>query len=69
MNDASSHRSLILDDESYSNMLRAVKETQILLKNNQPLTLKYYWRLKRYDVIIDTEKLTESVLIVAPCIL
>jgi len=62
LNDSSSHRSLPLDDERYSNMLREVKEAQILRKNNQPLTPKHYRRLKRYDVmkIGDTEKLTES---------
>ena len=37
LNDASSHRSLLLDDVRYSNILRAVKEAQILRKNNQPL--------------------------------
>ena len=33
----------------------------ILRKNNQPLTSKHYWRLKRYEImkIVDTEKLTE----------
>jgi len=30
LNDASSHRSLLLDDEHYNNILRAVKEAQIL---------------------------------------
>ena len=62
LNDASSHMSLLLDDERYNNMLREVKEAQILRKNNQPLTSKHYRRLKRYDVmqIGDTEKLTES---------
>jgi hypothetical protein len=58
-NDASSHRSLFLDKERYNNILRDVKEVQILRKNNQPLTSKHYRRLKRYDVmkIDDTQKL------------
>ena len=62
MNDASSHRSLFLDNERYSNILREVKEAQILRKNNQPLTSKHYQHGKRYDVmkIGDTQKLTES---------
>ena len=62
LNDASSHRSLLLDDGRYSNMLREVKEAQILRKNNQPLTSKHYRRLKRYDVlkIGDSDKLIES---------
>jgi len=62
LNDASSHRSLLLDEERYSNILREVKEVKILRKNKQPLTSKHYRRLKRYDVmkIGDTEKLTES---------
>jgi hypothetical protein len=63
LNEASSHRSLFLDNERYSNILREVKEAQIFRKNNQPLTSKHYRRLKRYDVmnIGDTEKLIESV--------
>jgi len=62
LNDASSHRSLFLDNEHYNNTLRGVKEAQILRKNNQPLTSKHYRRLKRYEVmkIGDTQKLTES---------
>jgi len=62
LNDASSHRSLFLDNERYNNILREVKEAQILRKNNQPLTSKHYRRIKRYDVmkIGDTQKLTES---------
>jgi len=61
-NDASSHRSLFLHNERYSNILREVKEAQVLRKNNQPLTAKHYRRLKRCDVmkIGDTQKLTES---------
>ena len=47
LNDASSHRSLLLDNERYNNISREVKEAQILRKNNQPLTSKHYWRLKR----------------------
>ena len=45
-----------------NNILREVKKAQILRKNNQPLTSKYYRRLKRYDVmkVGDTQKLTES---------
>ena len=60
--DASSHRSLFLDNERYINILREVKEAQILRKNNQPLTTKHCRRLKRYDVtkIGDTPKLIES---------
>ena len=44
------------------NILREVKKAQILRKNNQPLTLKHYRRLKRYNVIKigDTQKITES---------
>jgi len=38
LNDASSRRSLFLDNERYDNILREVKEAQILRKNNQPLT-------------------------------
>jgi len=62
LNDASSHRSLFLDNERYNNILREVKEAQILRKNNQPLTTKHYRRLQRYDVtkIGDTQKLIES---------
>jgi len=45
LNDASSHRSLFLDNERYNNILQEVKETQILRKNNQPLTSKHYRRL------------------------
>jgi len=47
LNDSSSHRSLFLDNEGYSNILREVKEAQILRKNNYPLTSKHYRRLKR----------------------
>jgi len=62
LNDASSHRSLFLDKERYDNILREIKEAQILRKNNQSLTSKHYRRLKRYDVmkIGDTQKLNES---------
>jgi len=45
--DASSHWSLFLDNERYKNILREVKEAQILRKNNQPLNTKHYRRLKR----------------------
>jgi len=38
LNYASSRRSLFLDNERYNNILREVKEAQILRKNNQPLT-------------------------------
>jgi len=47
LNDASRQRSLFLDNERYNNILRDVKEAQILRKNNQPLTSKHYRRLKR----------------------
>ena len=47
LNDASSHRSLFLDNESYDK----TKEAQILRKKKQPLTSKHYRRLKRYDVM------------------
>jgi len=62
MNEASSHGSLLLHIERYNNILREVKEAQILRKNNQPMTSKHYRRLKRYDVIKigDTQKLIES---------
>jgi hypothetical protein len=62
LNDGSSHRSLILDKERYNNILREVKEGQILRKNNQPLTSKHYHRLKRHDVlkIVNTQKITVS---------
>ena len=62
LNNASSDRSFFLDNERYDNILREVKEAQILRKNNQPLTLKHYRRVKRYDVmkIGDVEKLTEG---------
>jgi len=46
LNDASSHKSLFLDNERYNNILREVNEAQALRKNNKPLTSKYYWRLK-----------------------
>ena len=61
-NDAISHSSLFLDNEGYNNISQEVKEAQISRKNNQPLTSKHYWRLKRYDVMKmgDTQKLTES---------
>ena len=38
LNDSSSYRSLFLDNERYNNILREVKESQILRKDNQPLT-------------------------------
>jgi len=62
LNDASSHRSLFLDNKRYNNILGEVKEAKILQKNNQPLTSKHYRRLKRYDVIkiSDTQTLIES---------
>ena len=62
LNDASSHRSLLLDNEGYNTISREVREAHILRKNNQPLTSKHYRRLKRYDVMKtgDTQKLTES---------
>ena len=62
LNDASSHRRLFIDNERYNNILREVKEAQILRKKNQPLTSKHYRHRKRYDVmkIGDTQKLTES---------
>ena len=61
LNDASSHRSLFLDNERYKNILQEVKEAQMLRKNNQPLK-KHYRCLKRNDVmkIGDTQVLTES---------
>jgi len=34
LKDASGHRSLFLDNERYNNILREVKEAQILRKNN-----------------------------------
>ena len=62
LNDASSHSRLFLDNESHSNILREVKEAQILRKNNQPLTSNHYRSLKRHDVMMigDTQKLIES---------
>jgi hypothetical protein len=45
VNDASSDRSLFLDNQRYNKILREVKEAHILRKNNQPLTSKHYWRL------------------------
>ena len=62
LNDASSHRSSFLDNERYNNIVREVKEAQILRKNNQPLTSKHYRLLKRYDVmkIGDTQKFTDT---------
>ena len=61
VNDVSSHRSLCLDNKRYNNILREVKDAQILQKNNQPLTSKHYRHLKRYNVmkISDMQKLTE----------
>jgi hypothetical protein len=62
LNDASSHRSLFLANKHYNNISGEVKKAHILQKNNQPLTLKHYQRLKRYDVmkISDTRKLIQS---------
>jgi len=62
LNDTSSHRSLVLDKELYSNILREVKGAQVLRKYNQSLTSKHYRRLKRYDLmeIDNTQKLSES---------
>jgi len=40
LNDASSHRSLLLDNELYNSILREVKEAQILRRNNQLLTFR-----------------------------
>jgi UDP-3-O-[3-hydroxymyristoyl] glucosamine N-acyltransferase len=48
-NDASSDRSLFLDNERYDKILWEVKEAQILGKNNQPLTSKHN---ERYDNIL-----------------
>jgi hypothetical protein len=45
LNDASSDRSLFLDNELYDKILREVKEAQILRKNKPPLTSKHYRRL------------------------
>jgi hypothetical protein len=61
-NEASSDRSLFLDNECYDKILWEVKEAQMLLKNNQPPTSKQYWRLKRYNVMKtgDSEKLIEG---------
>jgi hypothetical protein len=42
LNDASSHRSLFLDNERYNNILGEVMEVQILRKNNQLPTSKHY---------------------------
>jgi hypothetical protein len=52
----------VLDNEGYNDILREVKEAQILRKNNQPLTSKHYRRVERYCVmkIGDTQKLAES---------
>jgi hypothetical protein len=44
LNDASSDRSLFLDNERYDKVLREVKEALVLRKNNQPLTSKHYRR-------------------------
>jgi hypothetical protein len=45
LNDASSDRSLFLDNERYNKIVHEVKEAQILQKNNQPLTSKHYQHL------------------------
>jgi len=60
--DASSRRTLFVDNDRYNNILRDVKEAQILRKNNQPLTTKHYRRPERYDVmkIGDMQKITGS---------
>ena len=52
----------MLNKESYNNILREVKEAQILRKNKQPLTSKRYRRIKRYDIMNfgDMQKLIES---------
>ena len=47
LNDASSHRSLLLDKERYNNILWEVRDAQILRKNNHPLTSRHYRRFKR----------------------
>ena len=47
LNVASSHRSLFLDNERCNNILRKVKEAQILRKDKQSLTSKHYRPLKR----------------------
>ena len=62
LNDASSHMRFFLDIEHYNKILREVKEAQMLRKNNQPLTSKHYWHLKRYNVmkVSDTQKLIAS---------
>ena len=46
LNDASSHKSLFLDNGRYDKILREFKEAQVLRKNNHPLTSKHYRRLK-----------------------
>jgi len=40
LSDASSHRSLFLDNERYNNILWEVKENHVLQKNNQSLTFE-----------------------------
>jgi hypothetical protein len=57
LNDASSDRSLFLDNERYDTILREVKEAQILRKNNQPLTSKLYRRL---DILLSTSPNTKK---------
>jgi hypothetical protein len=62
LNDPRCNRSVFLDNECYDNIKREVEEVKILRKNNQPLTLKHYWHLKRYEVIKinDTQRHIES---------
>jgi len=62
LKDPISYKSLFLYNERYNDILREVNEAQILQKNNQPLTLKNYRHLKRYDVmkIVDAQKFIES---------
>ena len=61
LSDASSDRSLFLDNERYDKILREVTKAQTLRKNNQSLTSKHYRRPRRYDVMMtgDTEELIQ----------
>jgi hypothetical protein len=51
LNDTSSDRNLFLDNKRYVNILREVKEAQILRMNNHPLTSEHYQRLIRLLII------------------
>jgi hypothetical protein len=58
LNDASRDRCLFLDNERYGNILREVKEAQILRKNNQPLASKHSARLTSSGILTSGSPVT-----------